>query len=147
MELAHPPPQFVVIEFPPLYEEIAAKFRIHERRDVIFSFGSVLYNPYAVYIPDELIAHETIHGGRQGKGEDILDWWQRYIDDPEFRLVEETLAHRAEYQWLLENVNRRHRRRALKQVAAKLASPLYGPMVSVSKAKKLLWENKAEYYE
>ena len=133
-----------IFDFPPLYEEIAAVFRIHERRDIVFSFGPCLYNPHQVEIPTDIVAHEAIHGMRQGSGDDILDWWKRYMEDPTFRLVEEAHAHRVEYRWLLEHGTRRERRRALKRVAAKLASPLYGGLVTSSEARKLL---KADSYE
>ena len=132
------PSQEVVLDFPPLYDEIAAVFRIHERRDVVFSFGRRLYNPHQVTIPADIVAHEAIHGARQGIGAEVIDWWKRYMEDQPFRLVEEVYAHRAEYQWLIEHCARRRRRRALKQVAARLASPLYGGLVTAAQARKLL---------
>ena len=135
--------QTVVLAFPPIYSEIAAVFRIHERRDVIFSFGSRIYNPYGVEIPAEIIAHEALHGARQGKGESqVLDWWKRYMEDPTFRLVEEIHAHRVEYRWLLEHGNRRESRSALPRISAKLAGTLYGRLVTPQQARKLLLENE-----
>ena len=136
--------QEVVCLFPPIYPKLVETFRIHERRDVVFSFGPKLYNPYGTYIPDAIIVHEAIHGARQGKGvNDVNGWWSRYMVDPAFRLVEEIHAHRAECRWLLEHNDRRRRRAAIKQVAAKLAAPLYGSLVTLSEARKLL---KAETY-
>ena len=131
--------QTIVTDFPPIYNEIAAVFRIHERRDVVFSFGSKLYNPYALVLPGQIIAHEAVHGERQGEdGNGILSWWKRYMEDKGFRFVEELHAHRAEYRWLMENGNRKQRRSALKEVAGRLASPMYGRMVDVREAKQLL---------
>lgn len=133
--------QQIVLDFPPLYAEIAAVFRIHERRDVVFSFGPRLYNPHNVYVPDSIIAHEAVHGHRQGESkDDIHDWWKRYMEDVTFRATEEIHAHRAEYSWLCEHGSRRERRRALKAVAAKLASPLYGRMLTVPQARIMLKE-------
>lgn len=130
--------QEIIYEFPPIYSEIAAVFRIHERRDVVFSFGPHMYNPYAAHIPDEIVVHEAIHGARQGRGDKVLDWWQRYMEDQAFRLDEEIHAHRAEYRWLLEHGNRQQRRRACKQVSGKLAGPLYGRLTTAKKASRLL---------
>ena len=139
-----PRTQEVVCDFPPIYSKLSEVFRLHERRDVVFSFGPKLFNPYGVFVPDEIIAHEAIHGARQGESlNDIHGWWKRYMADPTFRLVEEIHAHRAECQWLLEHNTRRRRRAAIKQVAAKLAAPLYGSLVTPSQARKLL---KAETY-
>ena len=135
--------QEVVCDFPPLYDEIAAVFRIHERRDVVFSFGSIMYNPYALPLPDEIVVHEAVHGDRQGRGDKVLDWWKRYMEDPAFRLTEEVYAHRAEYRWLLGHGNRKQRRQACKRVAGRLASPTYGRLTTTKKASRLL---KADSY-
>ena len=132
--------QEVVHDFPPIYSEIAAVFRIHERRDIIFSFGSCIYNPHGVWIAPEIAVHEAIHGVRQGTGQQVLDWWQRYMESQSFRLTEEIYAHRAEYRWLCENGDRRERRRACKRIANKLASPLYGQMITPGAARKALKE-------
>ena len=130
--------QTIVVDFPPNYDEIAAVFRIHSRRDVIFAFGPRLFNPYNLAIPDHLIAHEAVHGGRQGTGQAILDWWKQYLEDRAFRLVEETAAHRAEYRWLMTHGNRKERRRAMNEVSGRLASPLYGSMILPVEARRLL---------
>ena len=141
---AGPPAQEIVLDFPPIYSEIAAVFRIHECRDVVFSFGPRLYNPYGLTIATEILAHEAIHGVRQRTGDHVLDWWKRYMEEPKFRLAEEAQAHRAEYRWLLAHGARKQRRKALKQVAIKLASPLYGRLVNADKARRIL---KATAYE
>ncbi|KKL44563.1 hypothetical protein LCGC14_2364460 [marine sediment metagenome] len=105
----------------------------------MFSFGPKLYNPHGVFIPDEILAHEAVHGFRQGETvADTLEWWRRYMAEPAFRLAEELPAHKAELQWLIDHNSRRDRRRAIKQIAAKLASPLYGSLVTPSQARKLL---------
>jgi len=133
--------QQIIHEFPPLYSYIADAFRISDRQDVIFSFGPELYNPYGVLISPEVMLHESVHSDRQGRGQDVLDWWERYITDAKFRLEEEVVAHRAEYIWLLTNGNRRERRIASKHIALKLASPIYGPMVTPGMARKLIEED------
>ena len=131
--------QEIICEFPPIYPKIAETFNLHGRRDVVFSFGALLYNPHGLFIPNEILKHEAVHGERQGEGvEDVLNWWQRYIEDSLFRFVEEAHAHRAEYRWLAVHAGRRDRRRAVKQVAAKLASPLYGNLVTPAQARKVL---------
>ena len=130
-----PVTQEVIIEQPPMYQELAFIFRLHDRRDVIFSFGDRIYNPYQLAIEPHIAAHEAIHGIRQGIGTEVLEWWRRYMDDPMFRYIEELVAHRAEYYWLTEHGNRHQRRRALREVSTKLASTLYGGMVTQHQAK------------
>jgi hypothetical protein len=60
---------------------------------VIYAFGGFIYNPTHMTIPPELMAHETVHGQRQG--DNPLGWWEQYLGDMNFRIVEELLAHRA----------------------------------------------------
>lgn len=131
--------QTIVLDHPPIYDEISSVFRIYDRRDVVFAWGDRIYNPYDVHIPTEILAHEAVHGGRQGTREqDIRDWWKRYMEEVHFRLAEEVHAHRAEYLWLMNHAPRGRRRSALKLVAGKLASPLYGQMLKPAEAKKLI---------
>ena len=121
---------------PPMFDAIDAEFKI-ANKSVIFAWGHTIYNPQRVQIPPALIAHEAVHGQRQGK--DIELWWERYIKDLEFRLAEEIPAHIAEYRKLLEhNDNRRARRFYLKQTAKRLAHPLYGNLITVAKARETL---------
>ena len=126
----------IVIDFPPIYDELKVAFpRIG--RDVIFAWNSKIYNPYNVSIPRCLIAHEAAHGRRQGN--DVQGWWRRYIDEKEFRLVEETFGHFAEMGSLLGlNPNRQMKRRLLRSTAKRLASPLYRYDISQKQAYVLL---------
>lgn len=126
--------QEVVHDYPPLYDEIAKAFALAP--GVIFSWGDRIYNPGGVIIAPQLIPHEAVHGERQLG--DIEGWWRRYIAELPFRLEEELRAHQAEYRYLLRHGNRGSRRRALKQTAARLAAPLYGPMCSAAQARDWL---------
>ena len=130
----------IVFERPPMFDEIDAKFRI-AGKPILFSWGELLYNPMRISVPAHLIVHEEMHGWRQGQCVSIEAWWKRYIDSPSFRLEEEILAHQAEYRSLLRRGgNRNARRRHLKQTARRLAAPLYGRMISPSRAQALLRE-------
>jgi len=131
--------QEIVIDYPPAYEEIAKAFGLGTKEPVIFSWGDRIYNPTGFTITGELLAHEAVHGMRQGLTEaTILDWWQRYMDEVGFRLAEEIPAHRAEYQWLQAHANRKERRAAMNRTADRLAAPLYGRMTTRAEAKRLL---------
>ncbi len=130
--------QKIVNDYPPLYDEIAAAFRLKVRDPIIFSWGDRLYDPTRMGIPPELIAHEAVHGERQGRGQQILDWWKQYIEDRAFRLAEELPAHCAEYQHVLAHGNRTERRAALRVTAERLAAPLYGRLITPAEAVKAL---------
>jgi hypothetical protein len=126
----------IVIDVPPLWDEIDAAFKV-AGKSVVFSWGDKIFNPQDVDIPPEIIVHEAVHGERQLS--DIVGWWHRYIDEQQFRFDEELLAHQAEYNFLAEQSYNRHMRRtALKHVAQKLASPLYGKMVNKERARAML---------
>jgi hypothetical protein len=125
-----------VFDFPPIYDEIKAVFPMASR-GVIFAWGDKIYNPGRVHIPLQLIAHERVHGRRQGS--DVQGWWIRYLNEKEFRLNEEILAHMAEMECLLgPNPNRQMRRQTLRSISKRLSNPLYRYGISRVQAQVLL---------
>lgn len=128
----------IVRDFPPIWDEIKATFDV-VGRPIIFAWGERIYNPTGVYIDPGLLAHEMMHGKRQGG--DIVGWWRRYIEDTRFRLDEEIPAHQAEYIARMKTAhNRTQRRSTEKMIAKRLSSPLYGNIISTAQARKLLKE-------
>lgn len=131
--------QKIIVDVPPIYSEIASAFNLHLGQGIIFSWGrNRIYNPDGVDIPPALIAHEAVHGERQGSGQKIIDWWTRYLEDRRFRLAEELLAHQVEYEYILKNGKRYERRSALQVTAIRLAAPLYGSLITKSEAVAVL---------
>lgn len=127
----------VLDTFPPNYERLCAAFDIRDR-DIIFSYGNVIYNPKGGTITPELMVHEEVHGGRQ-QAMGVDNWWDKYIADPEFRLNEELPAHRAEFRLYCANHRDRNARaRYLMQIAQRLAGPIYGGCVTYTQAKLLI---------
>lgn len=127
----------VVNSTPPNYADILAVFSNAANPGVIFTYGDTIYNPTGTDISSALLAHEGIHCGRQGK--DIDSWWERYLVDAEFRLNEELLGHRAEYRTFIGTTqNREVRNNYLQQIAHRLASPLYGNLLSMQQARKAI---------
>jgi hypothetical protein len=131
----------IVVDFPPNYAEINAAFGLERRgARAIFAWGDRIFNPHAINVVPCLIAHEQVHGARQGA--DVDGWWRRYIDDPAFRLAEEIPAHAAEYHVLVgaHGNNRNARRQYLARIASRMAAPLYGynPPLSAERARAYL---------
>lgn len=139
----------IVHEFPPLYAEMQAAFPGMRGIKPIFAWGDVIYNPHRIAITPQLEVHESVHAERQLKFRlpehtdaaiaeletradfqhwRVEAWWRRYMADPAFRLMEELLAHAAEYRAYIDSptCNRHIRRAALKAIAQRMASPLYG---------------------
>jgi hypothetical protein len=131
---------------PPMFEEIAAALPMAREDGVMFCWGVSLYVPDGRPVPPSLLqAHEPVHSARQLKM-GVEKWWQRYIVDPAFRLAEEIPAHRAEYQWWVNAPEGRDRKAGFRckadymlfQIAQRLSSPLYGRLVSIFEAKRLI---------
>jgi hypothetical protein len=138
--------QKIVFEKPPLLDEIVKVFPWAAKPGVLFSFGPVLYNPSKIEMTPMLTAHEAVHGERQVEfPTDSVDghiwkWWTMYMNSPTFRLEEEVLAHKAEIAEAKNWLSRHARRGYTVQVAQRLASPLYGNMVTYKEARRLLDE-------
>lgn len=130
----------IVVERPPNYDAIVARFPDAARPGVIFTCGQTIFNPAGIEISGALKCHESVHAQRQGNEEHgILEWWRRYLDEPLFRLEEELLAHRAEYRafkgWTKD---RRLVLRELETIARRLSGPLYGGLITLAQAQRFI---------
>lgn len=126
----------VVCGLPPNFKDIVAVFPDARRIGVIFAYGDTVYVNGRSSIPPELRSHEAVHLQRQNAiGVDV--WWQRYLADLPFRLEEEVMAHRAEYGTVRALIKDRNQVAAcLDGMAKRLASPLYGKMISYHDARR-----------
>jgi hypothetical protein len=126
----------ILVEKPPNFERILAAFP-HADGKVLFAYGDTIYNPKGIQIPHYLLAHEAVHGMRQlGQG-GVDPWWDKYIDDAEFRYQEELASHRVEYAVLAQQVQDRNARaKLLMATAARLVAPLYSYKRSLLQAQK-----------
>lgn len=133
----------IINEYPPNIADIQKVFPLAMRkRGVVFSYGDAIYNPSGEKIPLCIVEHEWVHCQRQQVHEGgVAGWWKQYLEDPQFRLMEELLAHRAEYRSLIKTApNRKLRRASLKIVAQKLAAPLYGGLINSKTAESWISE-------
>lgn len=124
----------ILKENPPNYDEIVKNFR--PGKHVVFAYAPNIYNPNNLILSDAIVEHEKVHLRQQRAYDGGADaWWKRYIEDPRFRLKQEYEAHHREYMVMIDSaINRQERRSALRIVAKKLASPLYGKMLSPKQA-------------
>lgn len=133
----------IVQALPPLIDEIDAVFDVRDK-PVLFAWGDTIFNPKGVTVPPELMAHEAVHGERQGA--DVEGWWRKYLADPYFVLGEELPAHVAEFRSLCDQhrskwqSERNMRRTFAAHVGRRLAAPLYGKLITPDKAKRYLLE-------
>ncbi len=126
----------VLTMLPPNFKAINDAFNVRGK-PIFFSYGDAIYNPSRSTIPDAILAHEAVHLDQQAKIEGgPAVWWHRYITEPAFRLAQEIPAHRVEYQYLCAHGG--HAETALHRIAARLASPLYGGLIGLDEAKRLI---------
>lgn len=131
-------------EKPPVWENVLALFKINVST-TLFTYGDTLYNPSGLYIPPDYMQHEEHHSGQQGHNDEGAGkWWARYFQDPYFRVDQEAEAYGIQYAWWLINGpaslrnNREMRYRKLLELAQKLAGPMYGDVINLEGAKKLI---------
>ena len=114
----------IVLEEPPNIEQIDAAFGTRGKHGILYAHGGKIYNPSGVAVPPALIVHELTHIMRQGNDSDA--WWQKYIEDMEFRYDEELHAHKAELNTRLQATRDRNlRAKIVMETAARLSNPLY----------------------
>jgi hypothetical protein len=126
-----PPPNLAAI-----HEAFPA---VRGRPGIVFTYAPVLHNPSRIRISPDLWAHEETHGRQQtAPGMTPEAWWERYLADPEFRLGQEAEAYRAQYEFARLNYGREQRRALLRHIVATLSGPIYGYMVSPSRARTMV---------
>lgn len=127
----------VVDARPPNFDEIVKALPHAADPGVMFAYGDKVYFPGGKGpLTRELDAHERVHLDRQDKI-GVTEWWRDYLTSPEFRYVEELLAHRAEYQtYCKRHINPVKRSQFLRQVARRLASPLYAAGVPLDRVEQ-----------
>lgn len=100
----------------------------------VFAYGKILYNPHDCPIPDHLKVHELVHMMRQ---KDPQAWWKLYLSDPQFRLTEELLAYRAQYDFAKQWIKDRNQlAQFLNMIATELSSAMYGNLIDKIEATK-----------
>lgn len=140
----------IIRELPPNIDELDRVFGVRkmlETSPVWFAFGDRIYNPNRVDIPPAIMVHELVHCDRQKRlsgGPEM--WWKAYVEHPDYRLAEEIPAHQAEYEWWRKKAHTLRRIKGwrspmdyhLAHIAMRLAGPMYGSLVPLSEAKKLI---------
>lgn len=125
----------ILNEYPPFYDKIITVFpEVAEMKYVLFTYGDTLYNPAGSDIPPYTIAHEEIHEWQQAEiGKD--KWWERYLEDPVFRLDQDLPAFRAEYKAFCKIYKDKNERNSfLRFQSIMLSSALYGNLLSMNEA-------------
>lgn len=121
------------MEYPPNIGQIRAAFKLTGAE--IFAWDGIIYSPSSPTVSPALVEHEKVHFRQQRDVGGPEIWWDRYIADPAFRLEQEMEAHIVEYRAYSETHGRPQRRRYLEVLARRLASPMYGGVITKKAAK------------
>ena len=124
----------LVKEKPSNYEKIASKFNL--KRNVVFTYGNILYAPNTDKIPDHLWVHEETH--EQQQGDNPEEWWNKYLEDDDFRLEQELEAYRNQFDFIKKTATRKQKTEFLNQIAKDLSSEIYGKIIDYKKARELI---------
>jgi tagatose-1,6-bisphosphate aldolase len=127
----------IIIDRPPNFNQIQYAFPKAHDHGVMFAYDGNIYNPSGNVIPPALISHEEVHILRQA-GVGAQYWWDKYINDSEFRYNEELLAHVAEFKTQRVSNDRNFGARLMMYTALRLVAPLYNyqPPRSLQEAMK-----------
>jgi hypothetical protein len=120
---------------PPIYDKCVEHFGVDWEDGVIFTYGDTIYCKYD--LSENKIVHESTHIKQQDDDPD--EWWNKYFNDPEFRLQQELEAYKNESVWINKNIkDRNYKTLLITENARALSSKMYGNIISFSEAYRLL---------
>jgi len=126
-------------EKPAIYDRCHAAFGVEWDAGLIIAYGDTIHCKFD--LGEQQLEHEKTHINQQ-RYEGVDNWWNKYFNDPQFRLSQEVEAYRNEYAWVKRHVNDRNRCYKLRYEMAKFLSGfMYGSLVSRDEAMRLI-ENK-----
>lgn len=128
--------QIIRGKYPPNYDKIAKTFDIKDKPGIVFTYGDKLFVPSGNRIDVHLLEHEEVHA-KQQKQMGIEKWWERYLEDPGFRLQQEVDAYRIQYK-SMANLSVRERVGYLDHIANDLSGPMYGSLMTKEEARFII---------
>lgn len=129
----------IVHEFPPNISDIERFFGSIVRTDpyIIFTYGSILYNPHKITVEDHMLVHEQVHEIQQ-KEIGVIEWWNKYLSDVQFRLNQELEAYSVQYKYFRSKYKTKISDLLLDNISKNLSSSMYGNMLSFHKARTMI---------
>src|SRR5260221_4073121 len=127
----------IVVDYPPNFKELSKRFAINPK--AIYAWSPKIYNPAKRFVSTDLIEHEKVHITRQDAMGGPQFWWEKYLDDAEFRLDEEARAYGRQFSYsCTQNRDRNFQFRFLLGLANTLAGPMYGNITTTERAVELI---------
>lgn len=131
----------VIYDTPPVWDSVCRAFGVIPQT-AVFTYGESIYNPSGGFMPDHIIVHEKIHIEQQKReGMTAALWWGKFLRDPAFRLDQESEAYAAQYRFVCTKVKDRNARsNFLMNIARTMGGIMYGNMIGIHEASKLIRE-------
>lgn len=124
------------LEKPAIYDLLHKVFGVDWEAGIAIAYGDIVHSKYPL-APD-IAAHEAVHI-KQQKEIGTVEWWEKYINDPKFRLSQEVEAYQEQIAWLSENVKDRNELyRKKRKIMNDISSSMYGDMCTYYEAQELL---------
>lgn len=120
---------------PEIYDRLHAQFGVNWEDALMITYGDTVYTKYP--LTADLIIHEQVHINQQEKEGGPIVWWNKYLDDPVFRLMVELEAYRAQIQYLKAFSPRKYRKERIKKIHHDI-STYYGGICTLQEAQDLL---------
>src|SRR3990167_7042089 len=118
-----------ILEAPNL-QELKDIFGVTEKETIV-SYGNSIYAPNK-QLTHDLLRHEMVHCERQRfNDDDAKRWWDLYMKDTQFRLQEELIAYKVQYQYCCNVYKDRNKQAKIRYaLASELSSTRYGSIVT-----------------
>ena len=125
-------------ELPPIYDEAIKRFpNANFDKGTVFTYGQNLHCSDKFTPPADILVHESVHARQQG--DYPREWWQRYFEDPMFRLSQELEAYRTQYKFYCsQNKNREGQHKFAVSLASTLVRLYEIPDLDLLKALNLI---------
>lgn len=119
------------------YKKAQEKWGVDLHKDnMVMVMGDTMHKGFRGDMEPDLLEHEKVHVKQQAQYDGSWqDWWDQYLEDPEFRIKQEVEAYRRQYEYLQEHMNDRNKRFSiLVQLAQALSGPMYGEVIGMQDA-------------
>lgn len=121
-------------EVPAIYPRLKEKFGV-KFKDIVIAYGDTIYCIDG-NLPRHTIEHELVHLKQQAQI-GVEKWWDKYINDNEFRLSQEIEAYKTQARYLRSHpfsMSLDHYNQWIYKLASDLSGPMYGNIISFNDA-------------
>jgi hypothetical protein len=121
----------VINEKPPNYNKLVELFKVDWEDGLVVTYGKNIHCKTGISM--DLIEHEMTHV-RQQEQYGVMEWWERYYVDADFRLAQEKEAYSNQIRYLIRKTNSRYKQEAKLTSIVDQMVRMYGKMITREEA-------------